>query len=89
MEIFRIHFEDQGQDFLSWDVDIRTCKVVNSAPFQASIWTKCMVLNLWEIADHKEYKVIYTSNAILPDESREIMYPVARVEYLQIEEAQR
>lgn len=46
MKIFRIHFEDHGQDFLTWDVDIMTAKVVDCRPFQADIWCQFTVLNL-------------------------------------------
>jgi len=35
-----IEFEDKGQDFLEWDIDSESGKVVDCRPFQASIWTK-------------------------------------------------
>jgi len=36
-KITRIHFDDQGQDFLWWDLD-ESGLVVDCGPFQASIW---------------------------------------------------
>ncbi|MCH7400107.1 hypothetical protein MM236_19080 [Belliella sp. DSM 107340] len=39
----RIHFEDQGQDFLSWDLD-RLDEVVGCEPFQGSVWIGCVVI---------------------------------------------
>lgn len=40
---YTIHFEDHGQDFLEWDVDV-TGKVVGCRPSQASVWCGLQVL---------------------------------------------
>jgi hypothetical protein len=42
-----ITFEDQGQDFLEWDIKDR--KVVASRPFQADLWVGSEVLTFPEI----------------------------------------
>lgn len=36
-KVTRLHFEDQGQDFLSWDIDDLGV-VTDCAPFQAHVW---------------------------------------------------
>lgn len=36
--IQRITFEDRGQDFLWWEVDMETGRVVGCGPFQGSHW---------------------------------------------------
>jgi hypothetical protein len=40
----KIFFEDRGQDFLWWVVDDKGA-VIDCGPFQATVWTKCTVLN--------------------------------------------
>ncbi|MNN55817.1 hypothetical protein D3C81_1707110 [compost metagenome] len=40
-----IYFEDQGQDFLEWDID-RNGVVVDSRPFQAEVWCGAVVQSL-------------------------------------------
>ncbi len=71
----RIHFEDQGQDFLRWDVDANGT-VTDSWPFQASLWRGCRVLR------HTELKigdcVIFRS----ADGKRtsNVRYPIALIE---------
>lgn len=39
-----IHFEDHGQDFLEWDLDVNG-KVIECRPFQAGIWCGRYVVN--------------------------------------------
>ena len=34
----RIHFVDSGQDFLEWEIDQKTGKVLDCLPFQAQVW---------------------------------------------------
>jgi hypothetical protein len=41
--VLTIRFEDRGQDFLEWDVDYLTGKVLESRPFQTTIWGKYYV----------------------------------------------
>lgn len=40
----KIHFEDNGQDFLWWEID-QDGVVVGCGPFQASIWVGSTVIN--------------------------------------------
>lgn len=42
--VITIMFEDQGQDFLEWDID-ESNTVVASRPFQAGVWCGSVVLN--------------------------------------------
>ncbi len=73
----RIHFVDRGQDFLAWDID-QWGMVLDSQPFQSSIWADYWVLN------HDRLKVgmkVVISKS--PDDpSRSISYPVERIENL-------
>lgn len=39
----RLHFEDQGQDFLWWDIN-QSDEVVDCGPFQASIWVGSQII---------------------------------------------
>jgi len=45
-EIKRVHFIDEGQDFLFFDVEVKTGRIVDVKPFQYSIWSKFTVLNI-------------------------------------------
>ena len=82
MKIFRIHFEDHGQDFLTWDVNIETGKVVDCAPFQSSIWCGGTVDNVdnLETGGQVEYTVKYGHESLL------INYPIEDIEALEVEE---
>lgn len=39
-----LHFEDKGQDFLQWTLDEHN-NVIDCAPFQASVWVGCSVID--------------------------------------------
>lgn len=39
----RIHFEDQGQDFLWWDIK-ELDEVIDCGPFQTSVWVGCQLI---------------------------------------------
>lgn len=45
MTIQRLTFEDKGQDFLWWEVDDQTGRIVGCGPHQASVWAsgRCSV----------------------------------------------
>lgn len=43
-----IHFEDHGQDFLTWEVD-QDGFVTDAQPFQSTIWGGCKVINMKEL----------------------------------------
>jgi hypothetical protein len=50
-----ITFEDQGQDFLAWDVKDR--KVVACRPFQADLWVGSEVLSFPEVGKTVEIQM--------------------------------
>ena len=45
MTVQRLTFEDKGQDFLWWEVDDQTGRIVGCGPFQADLWAsgRCSV----------------------------------------------
>jgi len=45
MSVQRISFQDKGQDFLWWEVDMDTGRILGCGPFQAHLWAagKCSV----------------------------------------------
>lgn len=45
---FTVVFQDHGQDFLEWDLDVRG-RVVASRPYQGDIWNGSRVLNQPEV----------------------------------------
>ncbi len=81
MKIFRLHFEDQGQDFLTWDVDVETTKVVGCAPFQASIWCGNTVVNIDDVVLGLTDKVEFET---FDFEQLTLKYPVVEVEALEV-----
>lgn len=50
-----ITFEDQGQDFLEWDIKGR--KVVECRPFQADLWVGSEVLTFPEVGKAVEIQM--------------------------------
>lgn len=81
MKIIRLHFEDQGQNFLTWDVDVETTKVVGCEPFQASIWCGNTVVNIDDVVLGLTDKVEFET----PDfEEFAVNYPVVEVEALEV-----
>jgi hypothetical protein len=44
----RLHFEDDGQDFLWWDIDCNG-RVINCEPFQSSTWEGNKVVNIEQL----------------------------------------
>lgn len=48
-----IRFEDHGQDFLEWDLDVNG-KVIECRPFQASIWCGRLVMNNTELRKYSK-----------------------------------
>lgn len=73
----RIHFTDNGQDFLTWEIDERGI-ITNSEPFQKSIWVGGEVINHLDIKAGS--KVIYKTT-IIPDEIQ-IKHTVEKIETL-------
>jgi hypothetical protein len=70
-----IHFEDRGQDFLTWTLDEKGW-VVDCQPFQKSIWKGGLVKNF------KELELGSTVEYITKDGYKclKMNYPVARID---------
>jgi len=60
VKVFRLHFEDNGQDFLYWDVCIHTLKVVDCQPFQFSVWSGSVIRNLPNLMVGHDNRVMFT-----------------------------
>ncbi|HEV7345747.1 MAG TPA: hypothetical protein VGN60_08985 [Devosia sp.] len=45
MNVQHVTLEDRGQDFLWWEIDMETGRIVGCGPFQAGIWAggRCSV----------------------------------------------
>ena len=71
-----LHFEDQGQDFLRWELDDKG-KVIGCQPFQSGVWRGLHVVN------HKALRlgsfVRYVRKGESTSEQR-IRYPLIKVE---------
>lgn len=76
MKIFRIHFEDHGQDFLTWHVT-EEGKVIYCEPMQMWLWSKVEVKNVAGLMVGS--LVTYTAPFLSRDGS-EIRYPIAKVD---------
>ena len=76
----RIHLEDQGQDFLWWDLEERdddySYAVVDCGPFQAWLWTEYFVEKKSVRKGHKPF--------ISKDEKDGsfLNYPITKIEKL-------
>lgn len=75
----KIHFKDNGQDFLIWDIDA-TGNIIYSEPFQSHIWSKYRVVN------HQLLMVggTVTIEPRVPatyDDQMEIIYPIEKLEH--------
>lgn len=76
----RVHFDDQGQDFLYWDIDVATGKVLDAQPFQAWIWTRVTVVNVNSLMVDGFLKYV--------DQTGEpfiLKYPIAKIEQINLE----
>jgi hypothetical protein len=77
--MYRIQFEDQRQDALSWDVDSEGT-VVDSQPFKARTWIDHVVIQpeLLQAGDLLEYICKDTG------ETRHFRFPIQRIERFSI-----
>ena len=72
----RLHFDDQGQDFLYWELDGKG-RVIGCGPFQADVWRGLHVLR------HEALRPGEVVHYVRPGEStsqNHIRYPLRRVE---------
>lgn len=73
----KITFQDQGQDFLEWTIDLKG-KIIKCTPFQFGIWRKFKVMNeTFEVNGFVTVKASY-------NETITIKYPIEKVEFLTI-----
>lgn len=80
----KIHFEDRGQDFLTWLVKVETGEVLYSQPYQSHIWSGKYVSEPGDLKPGD--KVHFSDTPIDPtnleQEFRTINYPVKSIEKL-------
>ena len=81
-EIKRVHFVDRGQDFLFFDVEVKTGKIVDVEPFQYSLWSKFTVLNIDSVEKGKYLHIVKE-----PAEPIYIIYPISSIEVINQEES--
>lgn len=74
--LFKIEFEDHGQDFLFWTIDTQKEKVVDCGPFQYTVWVGlCCKQKAFEVGG----KV-----AFIDDDGNlmEMLYPIRHIEII-------
>lgn len=86
----KIYFEDKGQDFLSWTLDKKGF-VIDSEPFQRSIWygTRVLLISLREglrpilvLKEELENMPLDVSKKKLLEKATELNYRVIKIEEL-------
>lgn len=83
---YRIHFKDEGQDFLYFILDSEGM-VLDAQPFQGWHWSGRYITNLrrlliWQQNDKMHPNVYSKINAAIDSNDNFIRYPVIRVETL-------
>lgn len=68
-----ITFEDHGQDFLEWDLDVQG-KVIECRPFQAGVWCGRTVINA------KYRDEMRKGGKVVLDNGNNIRYPLVKVQ---------
>lgn len=79
--ITTIEFEDKGQDFLEWDLDDETGKVLDCRPFQARIWCKFYVdePKHLKVGDRVQISETPIDPNNMLQEFRSINYPIVKI----------
>lgn len=77
MKRSKIHFEDNGQDFLTWEINEQGV-VVRSEPFQTEVWKDSIVLNIDELEPGNKVVIIPKDD----DEPLEIKHKIEKIEEL-------
>lgn len=80
-KVLIIEFEDHGQDFLSWTVDLNTWQVVDSKPLMSKIWNGTQVVFPKHIIPGDYVEFISNHDG----EKRTCKYPVEKVEIKELE----
>lgn len=76
----KLHFEDQGQDFLWWEINEEE-EVVDCGPFQASVWVGCQLVNDAETGIVEgDYPVFMTKTG----DFLHLNYKIERIEEMEV-----
>lgn len=71
-----IHFTDNGQDFLEWDVSAEGL-VLDVRPFQGWLWKGCKVTNMADLAPDGIVQFTRPGDG---DKTLTVKYPVVEIE---------
>jgi len=85
----KIHFEDRGQDFLTWTIDVDG-KMLACEPFQHSIWNEWTVMNVKglvvggkvQLTKPGYVEIMRKDKKTTAKNYIEITYPIKKVEIL-------
>jgi len=74
--LFKIGFEDHGQDFLQWTIDTEKERVVDCQPFQQDIWVgkKC-TQKAFEVGGFVIVGTPYTKDGVMT-----IKHPISSID---------
>jgi hypothetical protein len=72
-----VHFEDNGQDFLIWEIDPDTGNIVACTPFQDWLWCKFTMLTPQEELFPGGFITVYRKDT--EDKPTEIKHRIERV----------
>lgn len=78
--IITIEFEDRQQDFLEWDVDLETGKVLDCRPFKAHVWCGFYVNepDFLKIGDHVQVSEL-SFGRVSTQGFKLINYPILKI----------
>lgn len=79
----KLHFEDQGQDFLWWEINEEE-EVVDCGPFQASIWVGCQLITDSETGLVEGDCPVFMNKQ---GEMKQLLYKVEEIEELEVSNA--
>jgi hypothetical protein len=72
--IVTVTLEDHGQDFLEWDIDLKTMQVIECRPFQGFLWNATKVGNsVLRVGDVLRIKTKHSNKWT------RLLYPIASV----------
>lgn len=77
----KLHFEDQGQDFLWWEIDEHG-KVVDCGPFQASVWVGSVIIDDSETGLTEGDRPLFFSKH---GQELRLNYQIERIEEMEVE----
>lgn len=75
--LFKIEFEDHGQDFLTWTIDTEKQEVIDCQPFQQSVWEgKKTLQRAFEVGGYVLFIDVDTGETLA------INYPIAAIDII-------